>query len=115
MDCSESKVLEEKLREEFLECLKCNPQGDVVDDLIKVLKRDYVLLVREPLYCRDCVNCNEDTMSISTGSPLYCMHFQMRVCDSAANNCDYYLGGGEAARKSIARMHNSLTGDLFYK
>ncbi len=114
MSC-EQDVLEEKLREDFLKCLRSNPQGDVVDDLIKVLKRDYVLLFREPLYCSDCISCNEDNIMISNGSPFYCMRFQRRVVNEAANNCKHYLGGGESARRSMARFHNELTGDLFCK
>ena len=109
-----SDFLEEKLREDFLECLKGKSSGDVVDDLIKVLKRDYILVLKVPLYCRDCFNCHEDMVSL-TSTPYFCMHFQRRVQGGEANCCKFYLGGAEEARKSIAHLHNELTDDLFYK
>ena len=104
---------EEKLREEFLKALKSNSCGNVVDDLISILKRDYILVVKEPLYCHDCIHCNNTAGWIS---PDYCMYYQRKITNmSAADTCKHYFSGGLEARKSIARMHNSLTDDLFYE
>ena len=105
--------LEDKLREDFLKCLGKNNRGDVVDDLINVLKKDYVLLVKKPVYCSDCVNFHDRQGWIS---PHYCMFYQRKI-DKLTNAecCSHYFSGGEEARKSIARLHSELTGDLFYK
>lgn len=115
MDKDKNNILKEKLRKEFLKCLQNNPQGDVVDDLITVLEKDYILMLKEPLYCTDCIHCHNDMMSFTTIPPFYCMQYQKRVYDNNANNCKYYFSGKEQARKSIAGLHNSLTGDLFYE
>lgn len=105
--------LEEKLRDDFLKALGKNNRGDVVDDLINVLKKDYILLVKEPLNCRDCVNFHDRYGWIS---PFYCMFYQRKITDlSDADCCSHYFSGGLEARKSLARVHNDLTGDLFYK
>lgn len=104
---------ESKLREEFQCALKKNKCGNVVDDLIGILKRDYILLVKEPLYCRDCIHCNNTSGWIS---PAYCVYYQCKINNmSAADDCTHYFSGEQEARKSIARMHSDLTGDLFYE
>ena len=104
---------ESKLRKEFQCALKKNPCGNVVDDLISILERDYILLVKEPLYCTDCIHCNNTSGWIS---PDYCMYYQKRINNTrAADDCIHYFSGEQEARKSIARLHNDLTGDLFYE
>ena len=104
---------EDKLRDEFLKALKGNPQGDVVDDLIGIIKKDYVLLVKEPLYCHECIHYNNTAGWIS---PDYCVYYQRIISNvNAANDCSHYCNGGNEARKSMARLHNDLTGDLFYE
>lgn len=113
MDNDKNTILKKKLRKDFLNCLQKNPQGDVVDDLIKVLEKDYILIVKKPLYCKDCIHCHHD-IGWSTQSPYYCMHHQIRVVNESANNCNHYFSGEHEARKSIAHLHNELTDDLFY-
>lgn len=104
---------EDKLRNDFLKALKNNSCGDVVDDLIAILKKDYVLLVKEPLYCHECIHYNNTSGWIS---PDYCVYYQRIIRNvNEANNCSHYFSGEEEARKSMARFHNSWTGDLFYK
>lgn len=104
---------ESKLRKDFLKCLSENSGGNVVDELISVLKKDYILLVRVPLSCRDCIHFNNTAGWIH---PNYCAFYQ-RSFDSLskANDCSHYFSGKEEARKSMARLHNDLTGDLFYE
>ena len=115
---SRSEMLEEKLREDFLQALRCNKCGNVVDDLISILKRDYVLVVKKPLYCFDCFNCNPNVSMLSGEFGVldaYCKYLDKRICKfDAADDCRYYLNGREEARKTIARMHGELTGDLIY-
>lgn len=108
--------LEEKLREDFLEALKSNPCGDVVDDLIAVLKRDYVLVLKERHYCKDCFNCNPCNYGLTDLlNDAYCKYYQRRMSSlTIANDCPHFLSGENEARKSIARLHCELTGDLIY-
>ena len=106
------KDLEAKLREDFRKALYCNKCGNVVDDLIAILKRDYVLLVKEPLYCRDCLHFHT---TYGWLSHQYCMYYRQSIDGKgSANNCEHYCSGEDSARKSMARFHNELTGDLFY-
>ena len=50
MNNDKNTILKKKLRKDFLNCLQKNPQGNVVDDLIRVLEKDYILIVKKPLY-----------------------------------------------------------------
>ena len=103
---------EKKLREDFLKCLRSNPCGDVVDDLIAVLKKDYVLVVKENRSCRHCFNWSDTNIFCAAG---YCVkHDNVIVDASVALNCDDYLSGSEKAKESIAVLRNGLTGDLIY-
>ena len=109
--------LEDKLREDFIMALQCNKCGNVVDDLIGILKRDYVLVLRRPLYCKDCFSCD---CSVNYGltdlyNDAYCVHYQRRVNGmDSANACPHFLSGEEEARKSMARFHAELTDELIY-
>lgn len=114
---TEQEIREGKLRKDILQTLQNNKRGDVVDDIIKLIKKDYILLIREPLYCRDCVSCNDNTSNgrFFTTVPYYCKHYQRTVnYGDEANNCPHYLGGKEEARKSLARTF-AHEGDLFYE
>ena len=106
--------LEKQLCNEFKKCIQNNTSDSVVDELINVLKRDYILLLREPLYCNECVNFHHSMMwSIE---PYYCMHYQRSIKHlSCADTCKHYFSGKHEARKSIARLHGQITDDLIYK
>lgn len=98
---------EEKLLKEFNQIT-----GDekLSNELLDCLKRDFVLVVKEPRFCSECFNCHQ-----TGGIPgHYCTHYGLISDVGRANVCSDYLSGGESARKSIAVLHNSLTGDLIY-
>ena len=100
--------LEKKLREDFLKCLHENAGGNVVDELINVIRRDYILLAKQPVSCRDCFSYNRHN-----GFPSdWCVYKQEYIRDcSCAVNCRHYLTGEDAARKAFARVRNELNGD----
>ena len=98
--------LEKKLKCKFRKALRENAGGNVVDELLAILKEDYILLARVPLSCRDCVNYH-----YRSGYPSdWCVHRQKYIRDfRCAYNCKHFLSGDEEARKSIARLHADLT------
>jgi hypothetical protein len=114
---NEQEICEKQLRTDFLKALQSNKSEDVVDDLINIIKKDYVLLLRQPLYCGDCMHCKPTGFMGWThnGSDAYCSYHQIRITTwGLSNNCKEYTDGGEYARRTMARFHNNLTGDLFY-
>ena len=105
--------VEKVLRQDFLECLQENNEYDteiLVDKLINVLKKDYLLLHSNPLYCKDCFNCNK---SVNYGFSIYdsyCSYYEKRVNSlSICNHCSHYLNGELEAKKSISVLHKELT------
>ena len=107
--------LVKKLREDFLDVVD---DVSVVDDLISILERDYILLVREKYRCVDCFNCNSDVNYWDGGdyfNDAFCMYYQRRVSSVMdAGGCEHFISGESAARESIARLHCDLTGDWIY-
>ena len=104
----EYSEVEKKLRENFHKCLNGDCDSNTVDELMDIIKKDYILLARVPLNCRNCVNYNR-----LTGYPSdWCIKYQRYIADcSIAYNCSGYLGAEEEARKSIALLHGSLNKD----
>ena len=100
--------LEKKLRDDFLKCLQGNSGGNVVDELIGIIKSDYILLARNPVSCRDCFSYNRHN-----GFPGdWCVYRQEYIRDcSCAVNCEHYLNGEDAARKTMARFKSDLSGE----
>ena len=106
---SESREVEKQLRGKFLKALHGNPCGDVVDDLIGILKEDYILLARESCSCRDCIHYRDLQHCIPSN---HCDKYNCYLNNlHRAYNCDDYFSGAGEARKSIARFHNELTGE----
>lgn len=106
---------ESKLREEFKRIImEYNDDEEIVDNLLNILKRDYILLFKKEYYCRDCFNCHDN--GVYTNCRYYCKYYQREVLyGDKANDCLHFLNGSEEARKTMAHFHNSLTGDLFYE
>lgn len=101
----------DKLRKEFIKALEGNKCGNVVDDLLDIICKDYVLLVRHPLYCKDCVHCHQNYNSFDILHNSYCQYYQKRINDlDRCDYCEHYFGAELEASKSVAR----ITGGMFY-
>ena len=102
--------VEKSLRYDFIECLKNSNMGDIdsaVEELITILKKDYILLHSNPLYCKDCVSCNTNYTDFGFS---YCVYYQKRINSMGlANGCQHYLNGELEAKKSISVLHKELT------
>ena len=98
--------LEKKLKCKFRKALRENAGGNVVDELLAILKEDYILLARVPLSCRDCFNYHQ-----RKGWPSdFCVKKQEYIQDcNCAYNCDGFVSGKESARRSLAYVHSELT------
>ena len=110
---SEVGEIEKQLKCRFRKVLRENSGGNVVDELIGILKEDYILLAKVHCSCLECIYYESLKYSIPSD---YCRKYNHRICDySRAYNCNDYFSGKGEARKSIARFHNELTGDWIVK
>lgn len=106
---SESSEVEKQIKCKFRKALRENAGGNVVDELISILKEDYILLAKKRCSCLDCIHHEELRHTIPSH---YCNTFNSFIGDfNKAYNCDEYFSGKGEARKSIARFHNELTGE----
>ena len=100
-----------KVHKEFQDALDKDAS---VDELISILKKNYLFVPKYELSCKDCFNCEDNTgQSFITNIPYYCRYYQrpLNHLHLTANDCDHYLSGGFEAKKSIAKLHYELTGE----
>lgn len=110
-------VYESNLRKDFLEIVG-DDNGDLVEDLLNCVTRDFILLAKKPLYCRDCLHCHSSAINgFLTSNPYYCDYYgrTVNLNHMECTDCSHYFSGEEEARKSIAKFHYDLTGNVFYE
>lgn len=105
-----------RLREEFLELLGDESLSDdeLVNGLLDCVKDSFILLAKEDLSCKDCVNCHVN-IGI-TNVPYYCKYYQrpLNHLHMMANDCNHYFGVKQEVRKGMAKMRFELTGEGYY-
>ena len=106
-----------RLRKEFQRALQDNKCGNVVDDLLAIVKRDYILVAKEDCSCSNCFNFVDNTrFGGITSVPYYCKYYQRRIdhFHMDATDCSHYFSGSQEAKNAMAKVHYDLTGEDYY-
>ena len=107
-----------KIKSEFRKILEEGTDNErIIGELLNIIKKDYILLAKEEVNCKDCINCKDNWGEYGISNiHYYCIYYQKPInhLHMMANDCNHFLSGKFEAKKSIAKMHYELTGEDYY-